>query len=132
MSPCTRRLCPSPAHNRQLRAPLVNNLHRYRETSNAQDYELKTWLIVLTKVARILDDFMGGQDFFIRNDNLRYAVLKFVADKSFSWIRTLSEGKPQEVCKFFYNALQNPKPDVRGKDIIAAYLYTERVMNQTR
>ena len=117
---------------RYLRAPLVNNLHRYRETSAAQDYDLKMWLSVLTQVARILDEFMGGQDFFIHNANLRYAVLKFVADKSFSWIRALSKGKPQEVYKFFYDALQNPKLDVRGKDIIDAYLYTERVTNQTK
>lgn len=123
--------CMCLAHN-YLRVPYVNNLHRIRDSSASREYNLKTWLIVTTKVAIIIEDFMRQQEFFRRNARLRHAVLKFVIDKSFSWIKALSEDVPHEVQKIFYNYLQSPDLDSRGKDIIAAYLYTERAMNQTR
>lgn len=115
-----------------LRVPYVNNIHRIRDTSAARDYDLKTWLIVTTKVVSAFAQFMSGHEFFRRNAIAYHAVLKFVIDKSFSWIKALSEDVPHEVQKIFYSYLQSPDLDSRGKDIIAAYLYTERSMNQTR
>lgn len=115
-----------------LRVPYVNNIHRIRDTSAARDYDLKTWLIVTTKVVSAFAQFMSGHEFFRRNAIAYHAVLKFVIDKSFSWIKALSEDVPHEVQKIFYSNLQSPDLDSRGKDIIAAYLYTERSMNQTR
>lgn len=115
-----------------LRVPYVNNIHRMHDSSAARDFDLKMWLIVTTKVVSVFAQFMSGHEFFRRNAITYHAVLKFVIDKSFSWIKTLSDSKPHEVQKIFYNYLHSPDLDSRGKDIIAAYLYTERAMNQTR
>ena len=117
---------------RYLRVPFVNNIHRISDDSAARDYDLKTWLEVTAKAVRILDDFMSGHEFFRHDTAARDAVLKFVIDESFSWIRSLSEDTPQEVRKFFYYCLQSRELDTRGKLIIDAYLYAERAMNQPK
>lgn len=59
--------------------------------------------------------------------------MRFCVSVHFDMIKELFQGlKPHEVQRIFYEELQSPDLDSRGKDIIAAYLYTERSMNQTR
>lgn len=115
-----------------LRVPHVNNIHRIREDSTARNYNLQTWLVVVTKIAATVDNFMSEQEFFRSNSAFRYAVLKFIADKSFGWIKAFQEDVSHEVYELFFDELQSPALDQKGKNIIAAYLYTERAMSQKR
>ncbi len=124
---CFKCLCLA---ERYVRVPFVNNVHRIREDSAARDYDLQTWLAVITRALSLMEEFMSRQEFFRRNAAVRHAVRGFVIDKSFSWIRILAKSPPREVYKFFHDALQSSAVDAKGKDILAACLCAERVLTR--
>ena len=116
-----------------LRVPNVTNIYRARKNSAAGNYNLKTWLLVTTKVVSVMEDFMSKQEFFQRNAEVHHAVLQFVTGESFNWItKACSKDLPHEVYKIFYYCLQGSELDARGKDILLAYLCAEQATNQTR
>lgn len=115
-----------------LRIPNVTNIHRIRKGSASKGFDLRTWLTVIIKVVTAIENFMGGQKFFKHHFDLRYEILKFFIEKTFSFISFMSDCKPHEVHKVFYDELQNPAFNSKGKNLIAAYLYTEKGMKRTR
>ena len=63
--------------------------------------------------------------------NFRHEVLNFYIDKHFEMIKNLFQGlKPYEVQKIFYEELQNPELDSKGKNFVAAYFYAERTLTR--
>ena len=113
-----------------LRVPHVVIIKRVLEGSASHNYDLQTWFIVVTKVLNIMDEFMSQQKFFCRNADTRRVILQFIIDKLFNGVLALSEALPHVVYKFFYDALQSNEIDSRGKNILTAYLCTERVLTR--
>ena len=117
-----------------LRVPNVTNIYRRgrpsassRIVSSAEG--VKLWLNVLTKNISAIDEFNGGLAFFKSNPDCRRDVLKFFVDKHFGMIENLFQGlAPYEVQKILYDELQTPALDSNGKNLVAAYLYTERAL----
>ena len=105
-------------------------IKRVLEGSASHNYDLQTWFIVVTKVLNIMDEFMSQQKFFCRNADTRRVILQFIIDKLFNGVLALSEALPHVVYKFFYDALQSNEIDSRGKNILTAYLCTERVLTR--
>ena len=63
--------------------------------------------------------------------NFRHEVLNFYIDKHFDMIKNLFQGlKAYEVQKIFYEELQNPELDSKGKNFVAAYFYAERALTR--
>jgi len=116
-----------------LRVPLATNIHRIRRGSVSKKVTtsregVRNWLGVVTSVVSILGDFVDGLEFFRANPEIRRDVLKFFIDAHFYMIRNLfTTVQPHEVPKIFFDELQNPALDQRGKDIIAAHLFAEKV-----
>lgn len=123
---------------RYLRVPHVTNIYRVFEGSTSRKVVtsregVERWLSFVTIGVQSMAEFMDGLEFFKAYPSLRHDVLRFFIEKHFSFIKNLFQGlKPHEVQRIFYEELQSPDLDSRGKDIIAAYLYAERAMNQTR
>ena len=119
-----------------LRVPFVTNIHRINQNSVSQkilptEQGVNIWLGILAKVAALIDDFMDRLEFFKANPEIRYDVLKFCNDVHFDMIKNLFQGsEPHEVQKIFYDELQNPELDSKGKNLIAAYLYAARALTR--
>ncbi len=117
-----------------LRIPNVTNIRRERENSTAKIFTdsregVRLWLESLSKNMHLLDEFMSGLEFFTRNPDLQRDVLRYYIDVHFGIIAELFYGlEPHEVTKIFYDELQNPALDPKGKDIVAAYLFAEFVL----
>ena len=114
-----------------LRVPNIANVHRVIQSSaSMKGYSMKISLEVITKILDDVDRFMSGIKFFKREPNYRQAVLKFFADKHFSFEKDrFRDVSPQEVEKFFRDELKNPALNPTGKNLLVAYLYAERILN---
>ncbi len=128
---CLRCLCFA---EKYLRVPHVTNIHRIRKNSaalmNITSREgVRLWLNIIVRNMFVLEEFTGGHEFFEANPALRNDVLKYYIDLHFAMIKNLFTTKqPHEVTKIFYDELQNPALDLKGKDIVAAYLLAERAL----
>ena len=89
---------------------------------------VRLWLKIFLTNMIILEDFVRELKL---ESSFRHDVLNFYTDKHFDMIKNLFQGlEPHEVQKIFYDELQNPELDSKGKNIIAAYLYTERSLTR--
>ena len=116
-----------------VRIPHVTNIRRELKTSTAKmitdsQEGVRLWLKSFLTNMLILEEFTGGFDL---EPSLRHDVLNFYIGKHFDMIKNLFQGlEPHEVQKIFYDELQNPELDSKGKNIIAAYLYAERALTR--
>ena len=115
-----------------LRVPNIANVHRVIQSSaSMKGYSMKISLEVITKILDDVDRFMSGIKFFKREPNYRQAVLKFFADKHFSFEKDrFRDVSPQEVEKIFRDELKNPALNPTGKNLLVAYLYAERILTR--
>ena len=119
-----------------LRIPHLTNIRRELKNSTAKmiiDSQdgVRLWLKILSANVLILDEFMSRLNFFQINPDCRYEVLKFCTDVHFNMIRNLFQGlEPHDVWKIFYDELQNPELDSKGKNLAAAYLYAARALTR--
>lgn len=118
-----------------LRIPHMTNVRRglTNSTSKRIVYSpndgLRPWLKILFLNMRILYEFMGELEFFKANPEYRYDVFKHYIDVHRNIIKDLFSGFPiHEVHKIFFDELQNPELDFKGKDIVAAYFYAEHAL----
>ena len=120
-----------------LRIPHVMNIYRIRKNSASRKIlssreGVKLWLSVVTIGIESINDFMSKQQFFQQNPDCRYEILNFFIDKHFDMIKNLFQDVPNyEIQKIFYDELQNPELNSTEKNLIAAYLYSERILNGT-
>ena len=130
---CFRCLCFAENY---VRVPHVTNVYRMNQNSIskkrfASEDGVKLWLSSITEGVRRIYDFLEAREDFRRDSELQYLAAKFLVPTYFSFIRNLFTTKqPHEVSKIFYDELQNPALDPKGKDIVAAYLFAERALNQ--
>jgi len=118
-----------------LRIPHMTNVRR-QVTHSASKGLVSThaegtrrWLKVACTNMRIIDEFMGGLEFFKQNPDCRRDVFDYYVGVNFNILKDLFIGcAPHEVAGFFFDELQNPELDPKGKDIIAAYLFTQRAL----
>ena len=119
-----------------LRVPNITNIHRILEGSTSKRIcssreGVRSWLGVVTVVVESVNEFMDTQKFFQENSDKRRAVLKFFIDKHFNIIKNLFEGlEPHMVQEIFFDELQNPELNQTGKNLVAAYLYAEKVLTR--
>ena len=103
-----------------LRVSFVTNIHRIRRNSLSKKFinpneGAKFFLNIITRVISLTDEFMSR--------------LEFLITKHFLFNEYIFKDLPQhEVQKNFYDELQNPELDSKGKNLIAAYLYMQCVM----
>ena len=129
---CFKCLCLA---KKYLVVPYITNAHRVGITSashtsfdNARD-GVRLWLKIFITQLAILNEFMGGHEFFGANPAARRDILKFCAEHNFSIIKDfLKTVPPHEVQKIFFDELKNPALDVNGKNILTAYLCTEKFL----
>ncbi|MBE8953255.1 MAG: glycosyltransferase family 2 protein [Quinella sp. 1Q7] len=128
---CFRCLCFAENY---VRVPHVTNVYRMNQNSVSKrpmtpTDGVKLWLSSLTEGVRRIYDFLESREDFRRDSQLQYLAAKFLVPTYFSFIRNLFTGlEPHEVLKIFYDELQNPALDPKGKDIVAAYLLAERAL----
>ena len=115
-----------------LRVPDITNIHRVIASSaSKQNYEVSVALEVMTKVIAEVDEFMEGLKFFRDNPISRYEVLRFFLREHLCIVKKFSQNiLPHDLYKTFYDELQNYELDSKGKNLVAAYLYTERVLTR--
>lgn len=116
-----------------LRVPHVTNIRREMKTSAARMIiasrdGVRLWLKIFAKNISDLDEFLDALEFFRANPDVRGDVLNHYVGVHFGMIRNLfTTVQPYEVPKIFFDELQNPALDQRGKAIIAAHLFAEKV-----
>ncbi|MBQ4403664.1 MAG: glycosyltransferase family 2 protein, partial [Selenomonadaceae bacterium] len=117
-----------------VRIPHMTNIHRYRQGSaglhvfNTPAEGVYYWLDVLTKNISELDDFTSTLDL---EPNFRQNVLAFYIRLHFTMIKELFRGvPPYGVQEIFYNELQNPELNLAGKNLLTAYLCTEKFLTR--
>ena len=92
---------------------------------------VRRWLKVFCLNMRIIDEFTGGLDFFKQNPDCRQDVFDYYVGVNFNILKDLFVGcAPHEVAGFFFDELQSPELDPKGKDIVAAYLFTQRALRR--
>ena len=131
---CFKCLCLA---KKYLLVPYITNAHRIGIISashtcfgNARD-GLRLWLKILLAQLAILDEFMSGLEFFGTNPAARRDVLKFCADIVFPLTKNLfGNNPPHEVQKIFFDELENPELNATGKNILTAYLCTEKFLTE--
>lgn len=118
-----------------LRIPHMTNVRRGLTNSTSKNIVstpndgLRPWLKILFLNMRILYEFMGELEFFKTNPEYRYDVFKYYIDVHYNIIEELFPDFPiHEVQKIFFDELQNPELDLKGKDIVAAYFYAEHAL----
>ena len=111
--------------------PFATNIYRVLENSTSRGFDRRTWLVTTTKLISLINEFISGLEFFKANPDVRCAVLKFFIDKHFSFMENAFKSfKAHELQKIFYDELQNPALNADGKNLIAAYLYSERFLTR--
>ena len=117
-----------------VRIPHMTNIHCNRKESaghnvfNSSAEGVRLWLKIFLTNMIILEEFTGGLDL---EPSLRHDVLNFYVGKHFDMIKNLFQGlEPHEVQKIFYDELQNPELDSKGKNLVAAYLYAARTLTR--
>ena len=125
---CFKCLCLA---QKYLCVPFATIIHRICENSGGRGFDTRTWFFVTMKIVSVVDEFMDGIEFFRANPDVRHAVLKFFIDKHFSFMgETFKNAKPHVVQKKFFEALENPALNQHGKNLVAAYLFSERALNK--
>ncbi len=130
---CLRCLCFAENY---VRVPHVTNVYRMNQNSVSKKKftsadGVKLWLSSITEGVRRIFDFLNEREDFRRDSQLQYLAAKFLVPTYFSFIRNLfTTVEPHEVAKIFYDELQNPALDPKGKDIVAAYLLAERALTR--
>ena len=128
---CFKCLCLA---KKYVRIPNITNIRRNRKISGSHVLDtlqgnIQNWLYFFFTNTNILDEFMSGLKFFRENPDVQREVLNYYVDVHFDIIRSsVHQKKPHEVQKKFFEALKNPALNQHGKDIIAAYLITERAL----
>ena len=127
---CFKCLCRAKNY---IRIPHVTNIRRELKTSTARmivdsQEGVGLWLKSFLTNMIILEEFTRELKL---EPKFRHDVLNFYTDKHFNMIRNLFQGlESHEVYKIFYDALQNPELDSKGKNLVAAYLYAERALTR--
>ena len=127
---CFKCLCFA---KKYLRIPHMTNIRRELKNSAAKmiiDSQdgVKLWLKIFLTNMIILEDFTHELEL---ESEFRREVLNFYIDKHFDMIKNLFQGlEPHEVQKIFYAELQNPELNSKGKNLVAAYFYTERALTR--
>lgn len=131
---CFKCLCLS---KKFLRIPQITNVHRENDSSTGMVVTTSAkegvhiWLKIFLTNMQLLDDFMGGLKFFKSNPAVRRDVLTYYIGVHFEMLQeTFPQMMPHEVQKIFLDELQDPELDTAGKNLVAAYFFTERAMNQ--
>lgn len=119
-----------------LRIPQVTNIYRMNRNSISKkiissEAGVKLWLSSITVGMNLIYEFMDELETFRHDSELNYLVAKFLVDTYLGFIKNLFQGlEPHEVQKIFYDELQNPELDSKGKNLVAAYFYTERALTR--
>ena len=115
-----------------LRVPDITNIHRVLETSTSRrTYEVRVALEVMTKIIAEVDKFMGKLKFFKANPSSRSNVVEYFLIRHLPLVKNFSQNiPPHELQEILFNEWQNPKLDSRGKNLIVAYLLTERTLTR--
>ena len=129
---CFKCLCLA---KKYLLVPYVTNAHRVGISSaanasfdNAHD-GVRLWMKIFITQLAVLDEFMSGLEFFVANPAARRGVLKFCAEHNFKIIKNFLKKFPShEVQKIFFDELENPELNPTGKNILTAYLCTEKFL----
>ena len=128
---CFKCLCLA---KKYLLVPYAINLHRIGIPSAANvrstpQEGVRLFLkILLTKLA-VLNEFMGALEFFKVNPAWHRDVLKFCVDIEFDVMKLLPKFlSPPELQKILFDELQNPELSATGKNILTAYLCTEKFL----
>ncbi|MBR2775398.1 MAG: glycosyltransferase family 2 protein [Selenomonadaceae bacterium] len=115
-----------------LRVPNITNIHRVLESSTSkQSYEVRIALEVMTKVVAEVDKFMSKLTFFKDNQSSRSQVVEYFLRTHFPVAKNFSQNiSPHELQKILFDEWQNPKLDSRGKNLVVAYLLTEKTLTR--
>lgn len=118
--------------NNYLRVPHVVYIYRMNQNSISKkivssEAGVKLWLSSITEGMSRIYKFMSELETF--DSELEYLTAHFLINNYFGFIRNLFRGlKPYEVQKIFYEELCNPELDSKGKNLIAAYFYSQRAL----
>lgn len=119
-----------------LRIPHMTNVRRKLKNSSSRNVVsspnegLRPWLKMSFCNMNILYEFMNELEVFKTNPDFRYKVFKHYMATHFKIIKDVFRiSSPHEVQKIFYDELQNPELDSNGKNLIAAYLFSENVLS---
>lgn len=121
------------AAKKYLRVPFVTNIYRMNSSSVSKKVMasrdgVRLWLSSITEGISRIEKFLDGLEEFRRDPELKQLTEKFLVPAYFGMIRNLfTTVQPYEVLKIFFDELQNPALDQRGKAIIAAHLFAEKV-----
>lgn len=115
-----------------LRVPDITNIHRVLESSTSrQTYEVRIALEVMTKIVAEVDKFMSKLTFFKDNQSFRSQVVEYFLITHFPVVKNFSQNiSPHELQKVLFDEWQNPKLDSRGKNLVVAYLLTEKTLTR--
>lgn len=128
---CFRCLCFAKNY---LRVPHVTNIYRMNQSSVSKKIMtsadgVKLWLSSITEGINRIFAALNELEYFRRDTELQYLATKFLVPTYFDFIENLfTSVKAHEVLKIFYDELQNPALDPKGKDIVSAYLFAERAL----
>ena len=113
--------------------PYVTNIHRVGISSGSHVISglqegIILWLKTLSNKIYFLDEFMNRLEFFKDNPSLHYDVLKYCIQEDFGILKI--QFQPHEWQKILFEGLQSPELNPDGKNIVAAYLYTEKFLKR--
>ena len=117
--------------------PYMTNIHRVSKISGANVYfnDIREGFrflfnIFLTELA-VLEEFMSGLEFFRANPARYRDVIKFCVESlNFPLIKNFPKNKPPyEIQKIFFDVLENSNLNSTGKNILTAYLCTEKFLS---
>lgn len=116
--------------------PQITNLHRVRENSASRqtldsNEGARVWLEVITENISRLAAFIDTLEICRRDLQFRQEILTAFIDKHFVLMESFFRNiKPHVVEKVFFDELQNPALNSRGKQLITAHLYAKRALTR--
>ena len=119
-----------------LRVPFVTTIYRMNQNSVSKKIlssrdGVKLWLRSIIDGMNFITNFTNELEYFRRVPEAKFLVKKFLVPTYFSFIENLFQGlKPHEVEEIFFDELQNPALNSAGKNLVAAYLYAERILTR--
>ena len=119
-----------------LRVPFVTNIYRVNTNSVSKKAMtskdgVKLWLSSIIEGVSLIYEFLEGLETFRHDSELKHTLAKFLVPTYFTFIKNLfTTVQPYDVTKIFFDELQNPTLNAKGKDIVAAYLYSERILTR--
>ncbi|MBQ4403844.1 MAG: glycosyltransferase family 2 protein [Selenomonadaceae bacterium] len=88
---------------------------------------VRFWLKILSKSLGTLDEFMSR---LALEPKLRRDVLKFFTETDFGIVNFSEEVPAHKLQKIFFDELENPELNPTGKNLLTAYLCTEKFLNR--